>query len=839
MEPLAAGDPRQVGPYRLMGSLGAGGMGAVFLGRSAGGRTVAVKLVRREFASDEEFRARFRREVEAARAVSGAFTASVVDADTEAEMPWLATTFVPGVPLSSAVRRHGGFDEPVLRALGVGLAEALQEIHRAGVIHRDLKPANVMLAADGPHVIDFGISRAVEGAALTSTGFVVGSPGFLSPEQAMGNQVVPATDVFALGATLAYAANGTGPFGDGPTPALLYRVVSQEPDLSAIPESLRPAVTACLAKDPVNRPTPAQLVAALSEDAPAFSGGWLPQPVLRDIVDASAVLTGAAGGPADATHKLQPAPVDAAAGGPQGFGPPTPPPFPPPQYAPQQGQGGQGTPPPFPPAYPPQPQAQPSPYQQFPQQQMPSFQQQSQQQGQQQGQGGGGTGPTRPMPQQDGGGSGSGMSRRTLLGLIGGGVVVVGGAATAFALSGGSKPTPKPGPSTGPTGGPSASATPTGGSSTAPSSPSPVASGPLTPVTTAPGTMAGPAATPVWSKVLNDTVYNMVVGNGTLVAVCIDSTQGLKTSDGTPAWRGTVDLGSGTISSQPYVSGSYAYVVGQSNSDGHRGLDVVSLADGTTKWSLNVPNQDWELQGAYGILGNNLYITANIASMSANGLWVVDISTQKTAYTTTGAFVGSLVVPPSGNIVLGFNEVNENGTANGFNATTGQRIWSQTPQYLTTEGLGGTDGCLADGMLFFGGQDLHAVNPNTGTASWTPVSYNSMDIYGPPSTDGAGRVFVTAGSTLYCVRASDGTKLWQSTGVNEFTAPGNVLCANGMAYVNDDKGVLYAVNAATGVCAWSYANPAATGAGVDISAAADAGGVYYAIGTQVFRLPVS
>ena len=808
MEPLAAGDPRQVGPYRLMGSLGAGGMGAVFLGRSAGGRTVAVKLVRREFASDEEFRARFRREVEAARAVSGAFTASVVDADTEAEMPWLATTFVPGVPLSSAVRRHGGFDEPVLRALGVGLAEALQEIHRAGVIHRDLKPANVMLAADGPHVIDFGISRAVEGAALTSTGFVVGSPGFLSPEQAMGNQVVPATDVFALGATLAYAANGTGPFGDGPTPALLYRVVSQEPDLSAIPESLRPAVTACLAKDPVNRPTPAQLVAALSEDAPAFSGGWLPQPVLRDIVDASAFLTGATGsGPAEATRRLQPAPVDAVAGGPQGFGPPTPPPFPP-AYPPQQGG--------------------PSPYQQFPQQQ--AFQQQGQ---------GGGAGPTHPMPQPKDGnsGSGSGMSRRTLFGLIGGGVVVVGGAATAFALSGGSKPTPKPGPSAGPTGSPSAG--PTGGSTTAPASPSPVASGPLTPVTTAPGTMAGPAATPVWSKVLNDTVYNMVVGNGTLVAVCIDSTQGLKTSDGTPAWRGTVDLGSGTISSQPYVSGSYAYVVGQSNSDGHRGLDVVSLADGTTKWSLNVPNQDWELQGAYGILGNNLYITANIASMSANGLWVVDISTQKTAYTTTGAFIGSLVVPPSGNTVLGFNEVNENGTANAFNAATGQRIWSQTPQYLTTEGPGGVDGCLADGMLFFGGQDLHAVNPNTGTASWTPVSYNSMDIYGPPSTDGAGRVFVTAGSTLYCVRASDGTKLWQSTGVNEFTAPGNVLCANGMAYVNDDKGVLYAVNAATGVCAWSYANPAATGAGVDISAAADAGGVYYAIGTQVFRLPVS
>ena len=292
MQPLGSTDPRQVGPYLLLGRLGDGGMGSVYLGRSAGGRTVAVKVVRREFTADEDFRARFRREVQAARAVSGPFTAQLVDADPDAELPWLATAFVAGVALGTAVRRHGPFPEQVLRVLGTGLAEALQDIHRAGVIHRDLKPSNVMLAADGPHVIDFGISRSTETSALTSTGLVVGSPGFLSPEQATGATVVPATDVFALGATLAYAGLGIGPFGDGPTPALLYRVVSREPELAGLPTALREVVHACLAKEPAGRPSPDQLVALLAADPAEVSGAWLPAGVMADIVAGAGVLTG-------------------------------------------------------------------------------------------------------------------------------------------------------------------------------------------------------------------------------------------------------------------------------------------------------------------------------------------------------------------------------------------------------------------------------------------------------------------------------------------------------------------------------------------------------------------
>ncbi|NUS53686.1 MAG: serine/threonine protein kinase [Streptomycetaceae bacterium] len=227
MEQLKAGDPERVGPYTLLGRLGAGGMGAVYLGRSGAGRTVAVKVVIAELARDEGFRARFRAEVAAARSVRGAFTAPVVDADPDADPPWMATAFVPGVPLSAAVATYGPLPERAVSALAAGIAEALLSVHAAGLVHRDLKPGNVLLAADGPHVIDFGIARAVDAAAaFTATGTVVGSPAFMSPEQALGGQVTPASDVFSLGGTLVYAATGRAPFGTGPTPEQLQRVAA-------------------------------------------------------------------------------------------------------------------------------------------------------------------------------------------------------------------------------------------------------------------------------------------------------------------------------------------------------------------------------------------------------------------------------------------------------------------------------------------------------------------------------------------------------------------------------------------------------------------------------------
>ncbi|MFD7735643.1 PQQ-binding-like beta-propeller repeat protein [Kitasatospora phosalacinea] len=288
-EPLDRTDPASVGPYHLLARLGVGGMGRVYLARSAGGRTVAVKVVRADLAGDADFRERFRREVSAAQSVGGTFTAPVVDADRDGESPWLATAYVLGPALDDAVRGHGPLPAETVRTLGVGLAQALAAIHAAGLVHRDLKPSNVLLAADGPRVIDFGIARALDGDRMTSTGVVVGSPGFMSPEQAAGRRLGPAGDVFSLGSVLVFAATGHGPFDhveDGGAPSaasLLYRVVHDEPDLSGLPEQLRPAVAACLAKDPDARPTPAGLGALLGEAVAPARSGWLPVALASEI----------------------------------------------------------------------------------------------------------------------------------------------------------------------------------------------------------------------------------------------------------------------------------------------------------------------------------------------------------------------------------------------------------------------------------------------------------------------------------------------------------------------------------------------------------------------------
>ena len=214
-------------------------MGRVFLGVSPGGRPVAVKAIRSELAADPEFRTRFGREVASARRVSGVYTAQVVDADVDGPVAWMATAYVPGPSLAEAVDTHGPLPEASLLALAAGLAESLNAIHAAGVVHRDLKPSNVLLAEDGPRVIDFGISRAVESTMLTQAGLVVGSPGFMSPEQATGYEVGPPSDIFNLGAVLAFAATGEGPFGTGTTAALLYRVVHGTPSLGAVPATVR------------------------------------------------------------------------------------------------------------------------------------------------------------------------------------------------------------------------------------------------------------------------------------------------------------------------------------------------------------------------------------------------------------------------------------------------------------------------------------------------------------------------------------------------------------------------------------------------------------------------
>ncbi|MFJ8166330.1 protein kinase [Streptomyces sp. NPDC096136] len=260
-------DPRVVGSFRLHRRLGAGGMGVVYLGSDRRGQRVALKVIRPDLAEDQEFRSRFAREVSAARRIRGGCTARLVAADLEAERPWFATQYVPGPSLHDKVAEEGPLTAAQIAAIGAALSEGLVAVHEAGVVHRDLKPSNILLSPKGPRIIDFGIAWATGASTLTHVGTAVGSPGFLAPEQVRGAAVTPATDVFSLGATLAYAAMGDSPFGHGSSEVMLYRVVHEEPHLVGVPDALAPLVRACLAKDPEERPSTLQLSMRLKEIA--------------------------------------------------------------------------------------------------------------------------------------------------------------------------------------------------------------------------------------------------------------------------------------------------------------------------------------------------------------------------------------------------------------------------------------------------------------------------------------------------------------------------------------------------------------------------------------------
>ncbi|MDA5144757.1 serine/threonine-protein kinase [Streptomyces sp. AD681] len=319
MRPLEVDEPTVVGPYRLLGRLGSGGMGRVYLGRSAGGRTVAVKIVHPHFALDEEFRARFRREVAAARRVGGAWTAPVLDADPEARVPWVATAYAAGPSLTSAVADGGPLPAHSVRALGAGLGEALAAVHALGLVHRDVKPSNILLTLDGPLLIDFGIARATDGtASLTSTGVSIGSPGYMSPEQILGKGVTGAADVFSLGAVLAYATTGQPPFPGDSSAALLYKVVHEEPSLDGLDDGeLRELVASCLAKDPSARPAPAEVARRLAPEGAArlVTGGWLPGALVERVSRSAVQLLNLEAGEAGE--------AESGASGPVGFSRPS------------------------------------------------------------------------------------------------------------------------------------------------------------------------------------------------------------------------------------------------------------------------------------------------------------------------------------------------------------------------------------------------------------------------------------------------------------------------------------------------------------------------------------
>src|SRR5580692_5062666 len=289
---LQPDDPGQIGPYRLRGVLGSGGMGRVFLGLSADGDQVAVKVIRADLATDPEFRARFRREVTVARKVSSRFTAPLIGADADGPVPWLATAYVTGPSLADAVAQRGPLPAASVLELAAGLAEGVSGIHTAGVIHRDLKPSNVLLAHDGPRVIDFGISVAAETSPLTRTGLLIGSPGYMSPEQLEGREVGPASDIFSLGAVLAFAATGEAPFGNGSAPTLAYRAVYRQVNLDRVPAEVRGLIDRCLAKDPSRRPTARDLMFAAGAGAIPPTERWAPAPVTRTFTELPAEKDG-------------------------------------------------------------------------------------------------------------------------------------------------------------------------------------------------------------------------------------------------------------------------------------------------------------------------------------------------------------------------------------------------------------------------------------------------------------------------------------------------------------------------------------------------------------------
>ncbi|MEU6706634.1 serine/threonine-protein kinase [Streptomyces wuyuanensis] len=310
MDSLTPEDPVRIGPFRLLGRLGTGGMGRVYLARSEGGRTVAVKVVHPQLAAEEEFRLRFAREVAALERVGGAGTTPLIASDTDAGSPWVAVAYVPGPALRAVVDDQGPLPPASVRTLAAGLGRSLEHIHAAGLVHRDLKPSNILLAVDGPRIIDFGIARAVDtvtDGGLTSTGAVVGSPGFMSPEQVRGEKVGTASDIFCVGALLAYAATGRQPFGasDSGVHAIMFRIAHDEPDLEGLPEELGPLVRACLDKDPARRPSAAEL----SRTAAESGGAWLPPALLARLGEQAARLLDA-----DTPAPQDPAPHDPASG---------------------------------------------------------------------------------------------------------------------------------------------------------------------------------------------------------------------------------------------------------------------------------------------------------------------------------------------------------------------------------------------------------------------------------------------------------------------------------------------------------------------------------------------
>ncbi|WP_169786234.1 PQQ-binding-like beta-propeller repeat protein [Streptomyces yerevanensis] len=783
-QPLERSDPRQVGPYRIMGRLGAGGMGRVYLARSPGGRAVAVKTIRPEFTDDPEFRQRFAREAAAARAVSGAFTAAVVDADPYGDPPWLATVHVAGISLDATIARHGPLPESSVLALGAGLSEALQAIHAAGLVHRDLKPSNVLLAPDGPKVIDFGIAISAGSSSLTRSGVVVGTPAFMSPEQLTGGRAGVPADVFALGSVLVYAAGGEGPFSSSPAAGIGFGVVHDEPDLSAVPEGLRPLLAHCLEKDPARRPTVAELLAefaarilpsptaAYGQYGPgtvtlALQGGaWLPAPVAASVRRAEeagmggqvpetgrrpATAGAGVGGTGVAVDpRLPQEPPGQTAGAPEALRTPT--------VASPEGlrYSGPGAPGPVPPSGPPtwtdarlRPQPSPGPS------------------------GNPSPGPSgnRPLPiggtlPGSGGDRDPGMPtrRRVLIALTGAGAVAALGAGS-YLLGLGDQDDPDKSTGNDPLNDPAAAPTP--GSQRWTYS----TGGPVAPALLAAGGL-------VYAGSKDGSMY------------ALDAETGKR--------RWAFPTGNGVYTC-PAVAGGLAYF---GSADYH--LYAVDVKTGDQRWKFSAGG---EINSSPVVAGGVVY-----AGSDDGRLYAVDADSgdRKWAFAAEGRIRSSPVVA-WGKVFVG----SEDSRLYGIDAATGERAWA-----FDTDGDVKSSPAIADRVVYAGSYDgnLYAVNCDTGERLWTFATRGGVGS-SPVVSDGVVYVGSDDGN-LYAVDALNGKQRWKFTiGAIVYSSP-TVL--GDAVYVGSKNGNLYAVRKDTGKQLWRYR----TGADIRSSPAATGGTVY-------------
>ncbi|UUU32830.1 PQQ-binding-like beta-propeller repeat protein [Streptomyces sp. CA-210063] len=785
---LENSDPRQVGPYRIVGRLGAGGMGRVYLGLSPGGRAVAVKTIRPELTYDPEFRQRFAREAAAARAVSGAFTAAVVDADPYGDPPWLATVHVAGISLDDTIARHGPLPESSVLALGAGLSEALQAIHTAGLVHRDLKPSNVLLAPDGPKVIDFGIAISAGSSSLTRSGVVVGTPAYMSPEQLTGGRAGTAADVFALGGVLVFAATGEGAFGSGPSLGVGFRVVHDEPNLSGVPAGLRPLLGRCLDKVPARRPTVAELLAEFARrilPAPeaeystdtvtlALHGGaWLPESVASSVrragetagpggageaggiggtlVPEPVTRTAPTGGRVDPRVPADPRHSDADAGVGVGVGAGVDAPVPGPASGPVS------------PAGPPtwiDGRSQPRPERIE-----------------------GTNGPEQPQPASDplsparaGDRAAPAPTRRRVLAVLAGagGVAAVG---VGTYLLGRGENDPDKGSDNGTLKDPGGVPSPgdlrwrrgTGG----PVAPALLAVGGLVYAGSKDGSMyALDAETgkPRWQFGTGNGVYTCpaVAGGLAYFGSADYHLYAVEVKTGEQRWQFSAG---GEVNSSPVVAGGVVYA----GSDDAR-LYAVDARSGDRKWTFAAEGR---IRSSPVVAWNKVYVGSEDSR-----LYAVDAATgeRRWAFKTDGDVKSSPAVADRVVYVGSYD-----GNLYAVNCDTGELLWS-----FATRGGVGSSPAVSGGVVYVGSDDgnLYAVDALTGKQKWK-FTVGAI-VYSSPAVLGDAVYVGSKNGNLYAVRTDTGKRLWTyRTGADIRSSP---TATDATVYVGNDSGTVFAVN---------------------------------------------